>query len=133
MHPLCVGLGWWTSRYHTKDREAPGLLTPPISPLGHKPEMVGQGQTHSHTWGPGEDPLQLGKESQGTHSPSREIRHTPWDWSLEKALSTRYRVNQKTEQSQAHHQADEQQVTEEHHRQSPGGAERHTIGGPAQR
>lgn len=105
---------------------SPRATYPAISPLGHKPGMMGQGQTHCHTRGPGEDPLQLGKEPWGPHSPGREIRHVPWDWRLEKALSTGYRGNQKPEQPQAHHQADEWQVTEEHHRQSSGGAERHT-------
>ena len=64
-------------------------------PSGAQAWEGGAGADTLSPWGPGEDPLQLGKESQGTHSPSREVRHTPWDWSFEKALFTRYRVNKK--------------------------------------
>ena len=83
-----------------------GLLTPRISPPGHRPEMAGQGQMHCHTRGPAEDPLQLGKEPQEPHTPSRETRHMPWDWRLERLYPQDTGLIRKTEQSQAHHQAD---------------------------
>lgn len=82
-----------------------GLLTPRISPRGTSLRWWGKGR-RTVTWGPGEDPLQLGKEPQGPHTPSREIRHTPWDWRLERLYPQDTGLIRKTEQSQAHHQAD---------------------------
>lgn len=93
MHPLCVGLGRWASRYHTKGREAPGLLTQ-TSPLwGTSLGWWGKGR-HTVTRGaPVKTHCSWG-EPWGPHSPGREIRHVPWDCSPEKALSTGYRGNQ---------------------------------------
>lgn len=49
-----------------------GLLTPRISPPGHRPEMAGQGQMHCHTRGPAEDPLQLGKSHRNPTPPAEK-------------------------------------------------------------
>ena len=72
MHPLCVGLGRWASRYHTKGREAPGLLTPPSPLWGTSLGWWGKGRhtvtrgapvkTHC-SWG---EPAQQGQPSTGT-------------------------------------------------------------------
>ena len=70
MHPLCVGLGRWTSRYHTKGRQAPGLLTLPISPLGPSLRGWGRGR-HTVTLGPRRRPTAAGQRVTGNPQPQQ--------------------------------------------------------------